>query len=75
MATVKVTRNYQITIPAEYRKKLGIEIGDVVTIYLEGDRLVLVPARRRRITFKAGRPISVEELERAVEKALDEAVG
>ncbi|MGB9705991.1 MAG: AbrB/MazE/SpoVT family DNA-binding domain-containing protein [Pyrobaculum sp.] len=74
MATVKVTRNYQITIPAEYRKKLGIEIGDVVTIYLEGDRLVLVPARRRRITFKAGRPISVEELERAVEKALDEAV-
>ncbi|MGC9119278.1 MAG: AbrB/MazE/SpoVT family DNA-binding domain-containing protein, partial [Thermoproteus sp.] len=52
MATVKVTRNYQITIPAEYRKKLGIEIGDVVTIYLEGDRLVLVPARRRRITFK-----------------------
>ncbi len=74
MATVKVTRNYQITIPAEYRKKLGIEIGDVVTIYLEGDRLVLVPARRRRITFKAGRPISVEELEKAVEKALDEAV-
>ncbi|MGC8584217.1 MAG: AbrB/MazE/SpoVT family DNA-binding domain-containing protein [Thermoproteus sp.] len=74
MATVKVTRNYQITIPAEYRKKLGIEIGDLVTIYLEGDRLVLVPARRRRITFKAGRPISVEELEKAVEKALDEAV-
>ncbi len=74
MATVKVTRNYQITIPAEYRKKLGIKIGDVVMIYMEGDRLVLVPARRRRITFKAGRPISVEELRRGVEKALDEAV-
>ncbi|MCU7787600.1 AbrB/MazE/SpoVT family DNA-binding domain-containing protein [Pyrobaculum sp. 3827-6] len=74
MATVKVTRNYQITIPAGYRKKLGIKIGDVVTIYMEGDRLVLVPAKRRRITFKAGRTVNVEELERAVEKALDEAV-
>ncbi|AET33111.1 AbrB/MazE/SpoVT family DNA-binding domain-containing protein [Pyrobaculum ferrireducens] len=74
MATVKVTRNYQITIPAEYRKKLGIKIGDVVMIYMEGDRLVLVPARRRRITFKIGRTVNVKELERGVEKALDEAV-
>lgn len=71
---VKVTRNYQVTIPAEYRRKLGIKIGDVVTVLLEGDRIVIIPAKKRRITFKAGRPVSVEELESAVEKALDESI-
>ncbi len=32
MARVKVTRNYQVTIPEEVRKKLGIEEGDYVSI-------------------------------------------
>ena len=32
MAKVKVTRNYQVTIPEEVRKKLGIEEGDYVSI-------------------------------------------
>ncbi|MFP3348824.1 MAG: AbrB/MazE/SpoVT family DNA-binding domain-containing protein [Thermoproteus sp.] len=27
MAVVRVTRNYQITIPAEVRRRLGIEVG------------------------------------------------
>jgi len=32
MAKVKVTRNYQVTIPEDVRKKLGIEEGDYVSI-------------------------------------------
>jgi len=32
MAKVKVTRNYQITIPQDVRKKMGIEEGDYVSI-------------------------------------------
>lgn len=32
MAKVKVTRNYQITIPHDVRKKMGIEEGDYVSI-------------------------------------------
>jgi len=32
LARVKVTRNYQVTIPEEVRKKLGIEEGDYVSI-------------------------------------------
>lgn len=71
---MKVTRNYQVTIPAEYRKRLGIKVGDVVTMLLEGDRIVIIPAKRRRVTFRAGRPVTVEELEEAVESALDESL-
>ncbi|MBP1448634.1 MAG: AbrB/MazE/SpoVT family DNA-binding domain-containing protein, partial [Thermoproteus sp.] len=29
---VKVTRKYQITIPAEARERLGIGVGDVVEV-------------------------------------------
>ncbi|MBS7653395.1 MAG: AbrB/MazE/SpoVT family DNA-binding domain-containing protein [Candidatus Bathyarchaeia archaeon] len=32
MAKVKVTRNYQITIPREIRRKMGIEEGSYVSI-------------------------------------------
>lgn len=32
MARVKVTRNYQVTIPEDVRKKLGIAEGDYVLI-------------------------------------------
>jgi len=32
LAKVKVTRNYQVTIPEAVRKKLGIKEGDYVTI-------------------------------------------
>jgi AbrB family looped-hinge helix DNA binding protein len=30
VAVVRVTRNYQITIPAEVRRRLGIKAGDRV---------------------------------------------
>ncbi|ADC65707.1 transcriptional regulator, AbrB family [Ferroglobus placidus DSM 10642] len=29
---VKVTRNYQITIPAEIRRKVNLRLGDVVDV-------------------------------------------
>ncbi len=73
MARSKITRNYQITIPAEFRETLGIKEGDTVDILLEGDRLVIMPLKRERITFKAGRKFTIEELEKEVEKAFEEA--
>jgi len=73
MVRVKVTRNSQLTIPAEIRKALGIREGDFVEVLLEGDRAVIMPLRRRRITFRAGFRFTVEELEEEVEKALGES--
>ncbi|WP_243679649.1 AbrB/MazE/SpoVT family DNA-binding domain-containing protein [Vulcanisaeta souniana] len=43
----KVTRNYQITIPASIRKRLGLRVGgDTLIVRLEGERIILEPKRR-----------------------------
>jgi len=40
---VKITRNYQLTTPAEVRHVLGIREGDVVEMLAADDRAVIVP--------------------------------
>ncbi len=72
---VKVTRNYQVTIPAGVRERAGIREGDLVEVsYDEREGVVkIAPVRRKRLTIRLGRSISVEEIEKAVEEALDEA--
>ncbi len=72
---MKVTRNYQVTIPAGVRERAGIREGDLVEVsYDEREGVVkIAPVRRKRLTIRLGKSISVEEMERAVEEALDEA--
>ena len=41
MYKTKMTKKGQITIPAEYRKKLGLNTGSVVAVELEDDKLTL----------------------------------
>jgi antitoxin ChpS len=41
VARVRVSSKYQIAVPAEVRRKLGIEAGDTLLVDLQGDRLVL----------------------------------
>ncbi len=48
MATV--TAKGQITIPKAIRDALGIEERDRLLFVVEGDRLVLIPLRRRSLT-------------------------
>jgi antitoxin PrlF len=38
---VKVTRNYQVTIPASARTKLGVKVGDVLVAELRDSAIVL----------------------------------
>lgn len=72
---VRVTRNYQVTIPAGIRERAGIREGDFVEISYDEREGVLkiAPIKRRRLTIKLGRSIGVEEMEKAVEDVLDEA--
>jgi len=37
---VKVTRNYQVTIPASARKSLGIRVGDILLVDYEDNRII-----------------------------------
>jgi len=72
---VKVTRNYQVTIPAPIRSRVGIKEGDIVkVIYDESEGVIkLVPLKRRRATIRVDRKISVEEIEGAIGELMDEA--
>ena len=72
---VKVTRNYQVTIPATIRAKAGINVGDIVRVtYDEREGVIkIIPLRRKRTTIRIGRKITVEEIERVIEEMMDEA--
>ena len=75
MATAIVTSKGQITIPKRVRDGLGIETGDRVE-FVEQERGVykVVAATKdvrhlKGIVTKPPRPVSVEEMKRAVRRA------
>ncbi len=45
MSLTKVTRNGQVTIPADLRREVGIEEGDLIELQVVGDHLILVPKK------------------------------
>lgn len=50
MNTTVVSSRGQIVIPAEARKKLNIEAGDLLYVKVEeGERVVLKPVRKKRV--------------------------
>jgi len=75
MSITKVTRNYQITIPADIRKALGIREGELLEVQLEGDKIVLHRLRRERKRLKLGRNVTPEEIERSIEEGMKECMG
>jgi len=73
---VKVTRNYQVTIPAEIRSRLGIREGDYVEVtFDEKDGVIIIkPYRIKWTTFKLGRNITPEEVEELIREASNDAI-
>jgi len=63
LARVKVTRNYQVTIPEDVRKKLGIEEGDYVSIETLGKTLAVIK-----------RVVPVEDLAGAWDEEMDKTM-
>ena len=41
----QIRQNYQITLPAELRKRLGVKIGDLLEIAVKGTKLIVTPKR------------------------------
>jgi AbrB family looped-hinge helix DNA binding protein len=73
MERVKVTRNYQVTIPASIRNRLGIHEGDILEFYIEEDRIVIKKVLTVRPRIKLGRKLTIEEIERDIERGLNES--
>ncbi len=68
----KLTRNFQLTIPAEIRKSLDLDIGDYVEIEKEDDKIVLKKVKKERKTIKLGKDLDVEQIEEEIEKGMEE---
>jgi AbrB family looped-hinge helix DNA binding protein len=73
---VKVTRNFQITIPAEIRSKLDIREGDYVDITLNEKEGVIIirPYRRIWTTLKLGRNLTPDEIEELIRETSNEVI-
>ncbi len=69
---LKVTRNYQITIPADIRKKMGIKLGNIVeALYDErNDEIIIKKIKEERKTLKTGRKLTPEEIEFLIEESM-----
>lgn len=75
MARVKITRNFQVTIPAPVRNKLGLKEGEEVEVRLDEEgRILIERLPRERRVLKAGRRLLPEEIEEIIEKGLMESL-
>jgi AbrB family looped-hinge helix DNA binding protein len=70
---VKVTRNYQVTIPASIRNRLGIHEGDILEFHIEDDKIIIKKVITVRPRIRLGRKLTVEEIERDIERGLNES--
>jgi len=69
---VKVTRNYQVSIPAEIRRLLNIKLGDVLEVRCDEERgeIILRKLEERRRTLRAGRRLTPEEINELIQQGL-----
>lgn len=73
---VKVTRNYQVTIPVEVRRLLGISVGSYVRFVIDeqSGRVYIEKVESERKTLVLGRRLSSEDIERIIERGLAECL-
>ncbi len=71
---VKVTRNYQITLPATIRQKLGVKIGDKLLVYVEEDKIIISKKKGdiSSLNLTLGKKFSDEEVNKVIEEAGEE---
>ncbi|QDA32071.1 AbrB/MazE/SpoVT family DNA-binding domain-containing protein [Thermococcus indicus] len=72
MGLTKVTRNYQITIPSDVRKKLGIKVGDVLMVEVEDGKVVLKKSELELPLLPGGKGLKVEDIEEAIRRGQGE---
>ncbi len=75
MIRVKVTRNYQVTIPKEIRERIGLREGDFLDVEIDEEgRIIMTKSRRKRMTLRAGRKLTPEEIEELIELGIKKSL-
>jgi len=75
MPWTKVTRNRQVTIPAEIAKVAGINEGDILDVKVVKEHIVFEKARRELPNFRVGRRIHDKEIEEMIAESAAEVSG
>jgi len=70
---VKVTRNFQVTIPAEIRRALGIREGDLLEVRLEGGKIVIEKVELELPLIRLGMSVTTEDVERLIEESAEKS--
>ncbi|WP_297070325.1 AbrB/MazE/SpoVT family DNA-binding domain-containing protein [Thermococcus sp.] len=68
MGITRVTRNYQVTIPSDVRKKLGIRIGDILVIEIEDGKAIIKKSNLELPLLPGGKELKVEDIEEAIRR-------
>ncbi len=77
MSTTKVTRNYQVTIPSEIRRRVKVKPGDALLVeYISEEDVIKLrlPHRGSRTTRKLGHPLTPEDIATSIEKGMNECL-
>ncbi len=72
MGITRVTRNYQVTIPSDVRKKLGIRIGDILVIEIEDGKAIIKKSTLELPLLPGGKELKVEDIEEAIRRGQGE---
>ncbi|MDV3243577.1 MAG: AbrB/MazE/SpoVT family DNA-binding domain-containing protein [Nitrososphaerales archaeon] len=75
MPRTKVTRNRQVTIPADIATVAHISEGDILDVELEGERVILRKSKDELPVIKIGRKVGDEEIERLIAEGAAEISG
>jgi len=54
MKIVKLSSRYQLVIPKEIRKRLGLQAGGELVVELEGEKVVLYPRPKNYTNYMLG---------------------
>ena len=68
---VRVTRNYQVTIPAGVRKKLGVAVGDVLVVDLKDSKVTFEKKTFdiSKLRLRLGKRVDWRDVETVVREA------
>ncbi len=70
-STTRITRKYQVTIPKEVRKKVGVKVGDELAVMDKGELIVLQKVNKAKSLLEfagcwKGYPEATEEFMRDI---------